>query len=94
MDRYVYMNKQAHMLRLLSCTHSCTHAHKRILQLTVRRDFELAQKKERKTAIICDETLNCNKNLAGVLLMCERHPPSRPALVQELEESIEVCIVF
>lgn len=38
-----------------------------------------------------NQILLCNKNLAGVLLMCERHPPTSFTLIDMLEEKINVC---
>lgn len=59
-------------------------------QTTAQRQLEALQEKQRRQTELCAAMRGQNASLKWLLLMCERHPPERPALVQELEEKIAV----
>lgn len=73
--------------RILYFPNNATHPP----QINVKKKIELTDEKLRKTADMYNQILLCNKNLAGVLLMCERHPPTSFTLIDMLEEKINVC---
>lgn len=63
-------------------------------QTTVQRQLEALQAKQRRQAELCAALRRQNASLKWLLLMCERHPPERAALVRELEEKIAVRPFF
>lgn len=71
---YVYLNQRQRQRR----------------QMTAQRQLEALQEKQRRQSEHCAAMRGQNASLKWLLLMCERHPPERPALVQELEEKIAV----
>jgi len=53
-------------------------------------NYMAVKEKEAQASKIFGDLKTRNKNLTGVLLMCQRHPAFHPCLVKELELKVQV----
>jgi hypothetical protein len=55
-------------------------------------EYKRVKEREQKAMKIFDDIRIMNRNLTGVLLMCERHPAIHPSLIKELENKLAVSL--